>query len=384
MITINAQKLPLAFPKNQIMYIEKEYNEFYNECFSNETIVGTLLSYFDDPAQKHTFLYIPALIEQWKQNQEYLGQLLSYHYPFFQSNSVDFQRINAISTASYTNFLLKIFENSDSEQIQNGLLVYSSQCNTFFYLQLQSQDISALLNELKLFSEETAYSWNIFETNSFSVTTASDISIIADEIRERIIFLMQNGHEKLLLKLIMDEISSFNKKKEMQLLATEIAFAIDCSYKNKDRVSNFKKHYLSQPVSPMIIDENYRIILPDYNNLEIKMTPLVKAVYFLFLKYPNGILFKELSNYKYVLQSIYNIVSLRENLGSIEKSIDDICNPLENSINEKCSRIKESFLFHFENDIAMNYYITGERGCPKFISIDRKLITCHDTNLLNL
>jgi len=119
-------------------------------------------------------------------------------------------------------------------------------------------------------------------------------------------------------------------------------------------------------------------------NIPSVTSPLVKAVYFLFLKYPNGILFKELSNYKYVLQSIYNIVSLRENMGSIEKSIDDICNPLENSINEKCSRIKESFLFHFENDIAMNYYITGERGCPKFISIDRKLITCHDMNLLNL
>lgn len=41
-----------------------------------------------------------------------------------------------------------------------------------------------------------------------------------------------------------------------------------------------------------------RILLPDYGDREIKMTPLAKAVYLLFLRHPMGIKFKCLPDHR--------------------------------------------------------------------------------------
>ena len=55
----------------------------------------------------------------------------------------------------------------------------------------------------------------------------------------------------------------------------------------------------------MVITKDYKIILPHYNNMEIKMEPLAKAVYLLFLNHPKGILFKNLPDYRKELTKIY-------------------------------------------------------------------------------
>jgi hypothetical protein len=55
-------------------------------------------------------------------------------------------------------------------------------------------------------------------------------------------------------------------------------------------------------------------------------------------------------------------------------SVAAICNPLNNSINEKCSRIREAFLREFTDTIACNYYITGDRATPKGIRLERNLL----------
>jgi len=58
----------------------------------------------------------------------------------------------------------------------------------------------------------------------------------------------------------------------------------------------------------------------------------------------------------------------------MRRSIDDICNPLNNSINEKCARIREAFVANFDSEIAKNYCVTGEKGQPKRIILDRSLV----------
>lgn len=127
-------------------------------------------------------------------------------------------------------------------------------------------------------------------------------------------------------------------------------------------------------LSRMVITKDYRILLPDYNNLEIKMEPLAKAVYLLFLKHPEGILFKCLPDYRKELAEIY--VNLRP-AGLTDKalqSIEDVTNPLLNSINEKCARIRGAFLGEFDDYMAKHYYINGRRGEAKKISLPRDLV----------
>lgn len=124
----------------------------------------------------------------------------------------------------------------------------------------------------------------------------------------------------------------------------------------------------------MVITKDYQILLPEFNNMEIKMEPLVKAVYLLFLNHPEGIVFKNLPDYRTELTQIY--LRLRPN-GLTERarqSIEDVTNPLSNSINEKCARIRGAFLREFDNHIARYYYIDGMRATPKIIAIPRDLV----------
>ena len=127
-------------------------------------------------------------------------------------------------------------------------------------------------------------------------------------------------------------------------------------------------------LSRMVITKDWRIVLPDYNDMEIKMEPLVKAVYLLFLRHPEGIVFKHLPDYRQELTKIYS--KLRP-LGLSDKaiqSIEDVTNPLLNSINEKCARIRGAFVGQFDNYMAKSYYVDGLRGEAKKISLPRNLV----------
>ena len=56
------------------------------------------------------------------------------------------------------------------------------------------------------------------------------------------------------------------------------------------------------------------------------------------------------------------------------QSIEDVTNPLLNSINEKCARIRGTFISQFDEDLAQHYYIDGPRGEAKKISLPRDLV----------
>lgn len=132
-----------------------------------------------------------------------------------------------------------------------------------------------------------------------------------------------------------------------------------------------------EPLSRLRIDADYRIWLPDYHNMEVKMTPLVKAVYLLFLSHEEGILFKHLKEYRDELHNIYADVLQKENHHlSVEEigSVIKLTNPLDNSINEKCARIREAFLKLFDEHLARYYVVNGERGKEKRIALPRHLV----------
>ena len=127
-------------------------------------------------------------------------------------------------------------------------------------------------------------------------------------------------------------------------------------------------------LSRLVITKDYRILLPDYNDIEVKMEPLVKAVFFLFLNHPEGIIFKELADYREELLNIYKkLKPMGLNKRTIQ-SIEDVTNPLLNSINEKCARISSAFVKEFDESLAKNYFVRGERGEAKKIALPRDLV----------
>ena len=50
-------------------------------------------------------------------------------------------------------------------------------------------------------------------------------------------------------------------------------------------------------LSRLLVTKDYRLFFGD-DKLEVKMRPICKAVYLLFLRHPEGIRFKELPDYR--------------------------------------------------------------------------------------
>lgn len=130
-----------------------------------------------------------------------------------------------------------------------------------------------------------------------------------------------------------------------------------------------------EPLSRMIITLDYRIFLPDYNNMEIEMGALPKAIYFLYLRYPEGIVYKHMPDYYNELLGIYR--QLRPNTGEarLNLTVTKVVNPLGNALNENLARIRKAFVEKFDEHLANNYIILGERGAAYSIPLDRDLIT---------
>jgi hypothetical protein len=112
-------------------------------------------------------------------------------------------------------------------------------------------------------------------------------------------------------------------------------------------------------LSRLLITKDYRFILTDYDNREIELTPVHKAVYMLFLNHPEGIEFKQLADYREELLGYYMRTARMMDKQAIEESVDKLINPLNNSINEKCSRIKNVFLSMMDRYTADFYIVSS-------------------------
>ena len=137
-------------------------------------------------------------------------------------------------------------------------------------------------------------------------------------------------------------------------------------------VQNFKQE---SPLSKLQITPKHKLFLPDFENVEIKLRPLEKALYLLFLDYPEGIYLSSLSNHRNELYDIYCSISNQGSLAEMKHRIDEMVNALSNSSSEKISRIKKVFEEAIGEELAKHYYIRGEHGNVKKIAIDRGMIT---------
>ena len=108
-------------------------------------------------------------------------------------------------------------------------------------------------------------------------------------------------------------------------------------------------------LSRLVITKDYRFILEDYHQ-EVELQPVHKAVYLLFLAHPEGIEFKRLAEYREELTRYYMATAKMMDKEKIIEGVDHLVNPLDNAINEKCSRIKKVFL-ELMDEYRASYYI---------------------------
>lgn len=121
----------------------------------------------------------------------------------------------------------------------------------------------------------------------------------------------------------------------------------------------------------LIVTEDYKVVLSGEKPIEVEMEPLVKAVFLLFLSHPEGIVLKCLPDYRKELCNIYLLLRPYGLTDRVEKSIENVTNPTQNSINEKCARIRKKFSSVLPQSVARYYAISGKRGEAKKIDLVR-------------
>lgn len=135
---------------------------------------------------------------------------------------------------------------------------------------------------------------------------------------------------------------------------------------------------IPESVSSLVIDE-YKLILSEYKK-EIDLNPIEKTVYIFFLQHLDGIRLKEISDYKREIKHIYFHVATRDDLEKMNKTVDDIVDPLKNRLNEAMSKLNSKICKELAPKIADIYRIKGKRGGLYRIHLDKSKI--HISNRL--
>ena len=124
----------------------------------------------------------------------------------------------------------------------------------------------------------------------------------------------------------------------------------------------------------LIITRDYRIFIGNRRGPEIRMRPMSKAVFLLFLRHPEGIAFGQIGRYRTELEGYYRRLSRSGTNEEIGRSLDRVLNAASREVSVAASRAAEALAGMLEAEYLPSYVIDGERGGPKRISLDRRLV----------
>ena len=342
---LKLNELPFQLDEKQIIYVENEYDEDVNEF---------ILRNYDEICENfryrgYEFCYLPKLV----------GEISTEYRAYYRPGHE-----NGKKTSVKSSFLLDFMAHPENREKIKPSLIYALKG-----IPLEEGEAMAVcglkFGDISLFRDDLNDILRLIINELEPVQVSWNLNL--DEFRKN----YKEGEAIEPLKSADEEFDD-----ESRQLMWEIRKRIE-----RLQVKGISKYLLEQAIfeqpklSRLVVTHDYRILLPDYNNMEIGMTPIVKAVFILFLSHPEGIPFKCLADYRKELLGIYlTIKGDSEPTEEILKSICAITDPFNNSINEKCARIREAFVSQFDEEIAKHYFVTGKRGEPKRITLSRDLV----------
>lgn len=339
---------PITTSDNEIIYIEAEYDEEVNALIKEN--LAFIQDYLWNSKYK-TFFYLPSI------SGKLLEDCVRYHAPGLKSLDRD---ASSLAISDLLDYL------QDPQQRND------------FRPGFARQNKSSLLT-IGNRPDSVEYTLFHFDAEKCKEAPKEYLIDLCDRICNDALVCHMNG---VCMELVDYQVrqENYGLDQEGKELARQIKELARRLY-----AKGVGEYYIKQLVGPepalsrIIVTKEYKIVLPDFNDMEIVMEPMNKALYILFLRHPEGIAFKDMIDYRQELLKIYlrlwtNKDYANIDWGRIDKAIDNICSPLSNSINEKTSRIKGIFLKEMHDDVAKNYYITGRYGEPRRIALPPDMI----------
>ena len=122
--------------------------------------------------------------------------------------------------------------------------------------------------------------------------------------------------------------------------------------------------------SRLYIDQQYNIRLDTPKGPVVPLRPLLKALFILFLRHPEGIRFKERALYEKELGDIYAVILPNADSDTRQRRILRMMDLADNSFSEKTSALNAR-LDELFPETSENYKIQGYNGHPRRISLDQ-------------
>ena len=366
--------LPFKPDKSQVIYAEEFYDEQANRFITDN--YHELRQWFE--YRGYEFIYLPML---FKDNE--LKRKVLYYAPYLETKIVADKSLRS-------SYLLNFLSSSHlGEAVKPSILFGPERCGDEWLFQacelplsgVASKDILQLVDAVSsgtLFvNESCAMSDNVLMNYQPSSEPRSSMSIESDEkrsARKRSFF--SKMVDRIQGELFEDDVEEYAP------LRDEVAEILE-SLENNVKKLRLQGVTLSaihefidkqEPLSPLVITEDLRIFLPAYNNIEIELSAQRKALYFLFLNHPEGIVLQHLEEYHKELMNYYKQTNGGVVTPRMEESIKKLETYGNNQLNVVITRIREAFCTKFDERLARHYFISGERGQAYKIGLPQALI----------
>ena len=134
--------------------------------------------------------------------------------------------------------------------------------------------------------------------------------------------------------------------------------------------------HVSDAESPvkLYIDCRYAIRMNAPDGPEMPLRPLVKALFILFLKHPEGIRLKERERHQRELEEIYGAIAPGVSQEDVRRRVQRLVDPEDNSFSEKASVLNTRLEALLPPDIADGYKIQGFNGHPRRIPLAELMV----------
>ncbi len=213
-------------------------------------------------------------------------------------------------------------------------------------------------------SDDSVYAEESCDAGVMAAPEVEEVDLVVEEIRET------------------REIESEYERDVRDLRARIVAF-IAKYHQDPEQVMSVMlegKVLLGQTPGRLLVNGDMKIVLPDYDEMEIKMPAMARTLYILFMKQRvmglGGFELKNIDQYRDEMVDIYSLVKPGADEERVRRTVDNLCDPFSNALNETISRangfIRKCIV---DKNLQKQYLISGARGEEYSIGLDPGMMT---------
>ena len=198
---------------------------------------------------------------------------------------------------------------------------------------------------------------------------------IHGSIEARLMWMLLSGAQGVLEEPAVDYGGMLERMEAAELLALmeKVQERLKAMGVSADATGAMLGSDAAAPVD-LYIDRQYTIRMEAPDGPALPLRPLVKALFILFLRHPEGILLKQRDLYRQELEEIYAVICPNTAVEDVRARVGRLVNLQDNSFSEKASVLNARLEELLPAGTAEEYKIQGYNGHPRRVPLNPLLV----------